>query len=157
MTAATAERMLPTFEDFYRANWHGARRLATCVAGSAAAGEDIAQDVFHKMYRSWGVADEPAAYLRVAIVNGCRSYHRRRRTEHDRLPVLARRDDAEHDPPGELDDVVTALPDRQRTVVRLRYWSGYSEAEIAEVLGCKPGTVKSLASRARDRLAVQLG
>jgi DNA-directed RNA polymerase specialized sigma24 family protein len=96
-------------------------------------GEDIAQDVFHKMYRSWGGADEPAAYLRVAIVNGCRSYHRRRRTVHDRLPVLAPRDDAEHDAPGELDDVVTALPMRQRTVVRLRYWEGYSEAEIAEV------------------------
>ena len=65
-----ADRAGASFEDFYRDHWHGARRLATCVAGSAAAGEDIAQDVFHRIDRTWGVADEPAAYLRVAIVNG---------------------------------------------------------------------------------------
>jgi DNA-directed RNA polymerase specialized sigma24 family protein len=71
------------FEDCSRHHWHGARRLAACVSGSAAAaGEDIAQDVFDRMFRTWGDAGEPAAYLRVAIVNGCRSYHRRRRTEH---------------------------------------------------------------------------
>src|SRR4051794_31416844 len=65
MTTLMAERTLPTFEDFYRSHWHGAQRLATCVAGSAAAGEDIAQEVFQRMYRSWGHAEEPAAYLRV--------------------------------------------------------------------------------------------
>src|SRR4051812_12586744 len=91
MTTLMAERTLPTFEDFYRSHWHGAQRLATCVAGSAAAGEDIAQEVFQRMYRSWGHAEEPAAYLRVAIVNGCRSYHRRRRTEVAKLPMLATR------------------------------------------------------------------
>lgn len=151
-----AERELRSFEDFYRDNWHGAKRLATSVAGSAAAGEDIAQDVFQRMYRSWGTADEPAAYLRVAIVNGCRSYHRKRRTEVDKMPMLAARDSEAHGGAGELDDIVTALPDRQRTVVRLRYWEGFSEAEIAKVLGCRPGTVKSLASRARDQLAAAL-
>jgi RNA polymerase sigma factor (sigma-70 family) len=159
-TAILEERAaLPAFEEFYRAQWHAAIRLATCVSGSAAAGEDIAQEVFQRMYRSWGTADEPAAYLRVAIVNSCRSYHRKRRTETDRLPILARRDGDVAGAPsvsGELDDIVTALPERQRTVVRLRYWAGLSEAEIAEVLGCKPGTVKSLASRAKDRLAAAL-
>jgi RNA polymerase sigma factor (sigma-70 family) len=160
MTTAILEERpaLPAFEAFYRDQWHAAIRLATCVSGSAAAGEDIAQEVFQRMYRTWGTADEPAAYLRVAIVNSCRSYHRKRRTEHDRLPVLARRDGdvAGGSWAGELDDIVTALPDRQRTVVRLRYWEGFSEAEIAEVLGCKPGTVKSLASRAKDRMAAAL-
>jgi len=33
-----------------------------------------------------------------------------------------------------------------------RYWGGWSEAEIANSLGCRPGTVKSLASRALNRL-----
>jgi DNA-directed RNA polymerase specialized sigma24 family protein len=37
-------------------------------------------------------------------------------------------------------------------VIVTRYWAGWSEAEIAEALGCRPGTVKSLASRALDRL-----
>ena len=67
----------------------------------------LAQEVFQRMYRTWGTADEPAAYLRVAIVNSCRSYHRKRRTEHDRLPVLARRDGdvASGSWAGELDDI----------------------------------------------------
>ena len=151
-----ADRADAGFEDFYRDHWHGAHRLAACVSGSAAAGEDIAQDVFDRMYRTWGKADEPAAYLRVAIVNGCRSYHRRRRTEHAYMPTLVAGDGECSSPPGELDDVVTALPDRQRLVLRLRYWEGFSEAEIADVLGCRPGTVKSLAARARDRLATAL-
>ena len=151
-----ADRAVASFEDFSRDHWHGARRLAACVAGSAAAGEDIAQDVFDRMYRTWGKADEPAAYPRVATVNGCRTYHRRRRTEHAYMPSLVSPDHEFTGPPGELDDVVTALPDRQRLVVRLRYWEGFSEAEIADVLGCRPGTVKSLAARARDRLATAL-
>ena len=151
-----ADRSDAGFEDFSRDHWHGAHRLATSVAGSAAVGEDIAQDVFDRMCRTWGTADEPAAYLRVAIVNGCRSYHRRRRTEHAYMPSLVSFDCEFTGPPGELDDVVTALPDRQRLVVRLRYWEGFSEAEIADVLGCRPDTVKSLAARARDRLAASL-
>jgi RNA polymerase sigma factor (sigma-70 family) len=155
MTAVLTGRAAPNFEDFYREHWSGAKRLATCVAGSAAAGEDIAQDVFDRMYRRWGVADEPAAYLRVAIMNGCRSYHRKRRTEQDRLPMLAS-GDATAEARGELDDVVAALPERQRTVVELRYWGGLSEAEIAEVLGVAPGTVKSLASRAKCTMAAAL-
>jgi RNA polymerase sigma factor (sigma-70 family) len=41
-------------------------------------------------------------------------------------------------------------------VVVLRYFEGLSEAEIAETLSCRPGTVKSLASRALDRLRKEL-
>jgi hypothetical protein len=59
------------------------------------------------MYRRWGVAAEPAAYLRVSIMNGCRSYHRKRRTEQDRLPMLALSDETTN-VRGELDDIVKA-------------------------------------------------
>jgi RNA polymerase sigma factor (sigma-70 family) len=40
------------------------------------------------------------------------------------------------------------LPPRQRIVLLLRYWTGLSEREIANELGCSAGTVKSRASRA---------
>lgn len=52
----------------------------------------------------------------------------------------------------ELADVVAALPFRQRAVIVLRYWCDLSEAEIAAALECRPGTVKSLSSRALARL-----
>jgi RNA polymerase sigma factor (sigma-70 family) len=157
MTAAVlrAEVKPFDFDDFYREQWPAARRLATSVSGSSAVGEDIAQDVFQRMFCSWGTKSEPAAYLRAAIVNGCRSYHRKCRTERLRLPALAPRG-TDTEPAGELDDVVAALPARQRTVLSLRYWDGFSETEIADVLGCEKGTVKSLAARAKERLAVAL-
>ena len=155
MTAVLVDEAGTSFEDFYRQHWPGAIRLASFTAGSAAAGEDIVQDVFQRMYLSWGTLIEPAAYLRVAVMNGCRSYHRRRKTEQGALPALVPRD-GEMAPTGELDDVVSALPDRQRAVVVMRYWAGLSEAEIADAMGCRAGTVKSLAARAKQRLAVAL-
>ena len=49
---------------------------------------------------------------------------------------------------SELFDVLGRLPTRQQAVVVLRYWMGLSEREIAEAISSRPGTVKSLASRA---------
>jgi RNA polymerase sigma factor (sigma-70 family) len=49
------------------------------------------------------------------------------------------------------------LPDRQREVLTLRYWSDLSEAQIAEALGISRGAVKSYASRGMRRLAELLG
>ncbi len=52
----------------------------------------------------------------------------------------------------ELADAVASLPFRQRAVIVLRYYGGLSEAEIAAALGCRNGTVKSLAARALTKL-----
>ena len=48
------------------------------------------------------------------------------------------------------------LPRRQRAVLVLRYYEGLSDTEIAEVLGCTPGTVRGYASRALAALRVQI-
>ena len=48
------------------------------------------------------------------------------------------------------------LPVRQRAVLVLRFYEGWSEAEIATALGCSPGTVKTHAARGLARLRTQL-
>lgn len=48
------------------------------------------------------------------------------------------------------------LPTKQRAVLVLRYYEDLSEREIANVMGCRPGTVKSLASRALEALRKEL-
>ncbi|HEX2039468.1 MAG TPA: sigma-70 family RNA polymerase sigma factor [Acidimicrobiales bacterium] len=53
-------------------------------------------------------------------------------------------------------DVLRRLPYRQRAVLVLRYYEDLSEAEIADVLDCRPGTVKSAANRALARLREEL-
>ena len=56
----------------------------------------------------------------------------------------------------ELLDALRRLSYRQRSVIVLRYWLDLSEAEIAETLGCRPGTVKSLHTRAIEHLRKEM-
>jgi RNA polymerase sigma factor (sigma-70 family) len=87
-------------------------------------------------------------------VNLCRDSDRRRARErrHAEMapsPVLA-------SDTSEMIDVLLGLPYRQRAVLVLRYWGDWSEAEIAKGIGCRPGTVKTLASRGLARLRKEL-
>jgi RNA polymerase sigma factor (sigma-70 family) len=144
-----------SFEQFFTEVWPWAFRLACFFTQDAAAGEDIAQDVLARMYRTWGSAERPEAYLRTALVNSCNNWHRRSRTQANKLHLLVGPESVELGA-TELADAIAHLPFRQRAVIVLRYHSDLSEAEIAEALGCRPGTVKSVAARALDRLAKEL-
>ena len=52
----------------------------------------------------------------------------------------------------ELFDVLAQLPIRMRSALVLRYYQDLPENEIAELLGCAPGTVRSLIHRGLQRL-----
>jgi RNA polymerase sigma factor (sigma-70 family) len=52
--------------------------------------------------------------------------------------------------------LLSVLRPRQRVAVTLRYYEGLSEQQIADVLGCRPGTVKSLLSRSMVKLQEEL-
>ena len=102
-----------------------------------------------------GTLDNPAAYLRVCVVNGARALIRRRAT----VRRLSRVTVTERQLPNELADfadVLGRLTHRRRTVVVLRYVSGLADAQIAEILGCTPATVRSLAHRAIEQLRKEL-
>jgi RNA polymerase sigma-70 factor (sigma-E family) len=152
---ASVPRTLPpfdaAFEDFYREAWPGAVRLAALLTQHTAAAEDLAQEAFARMYPKWQDVEHPPAYLRTTIVNVCHNWRRRAATERTKLPVLfdSGAADVGFD---ELADAVATLPFRQRAVLVLRYHLGLSESEIADTLGCRTGTVKSLASRALTQL-----
>ncbi len=147
LDAVVGER---TFAEFYRDQWADAVRLAALLTQRSTA-EDFAQDAFTQVFPRYASVDNPEAYLRVAVVNRCRQAHRRRAVELDRLPRLAVAFTAA-DGEGDLADVVAGLPYRQRAVLVLRYYLDLTESEIAEALGCRPGTVKSTAARALARL-----
>jgi len=140
-------------------------RLAVLLVDDLASAEDVVQEVFAKFVRGGARLRDPAdapAYLRTAVVNGCRSSLRRRRTARGYTPPRP----VEPDGPesravlGEEHRQVLAalgtLPSRQREVLVLRYWSDLSEAQIADALGISRGTVKSTASRALAALEKNL-
>ena len=147
--------------ELYAAHRLSLVRLALLLVDDKASAEDVVQDAFASLAgRLHRLRDPHAAlgYLRTSVVNGSRSALRRRRTARAYVPPV----DAE--PPGPDDRAVLAeehrevlaaldqLAPRQREVLVLRYWSGLSEAEIAEACGTSRGSVKSTASRALDAL-----
>lgn len=146
--AVTAQRA--TFALFYRSEYTSAVRLARLLVPEAAA-EDLAQEAFSRLHGRFDTLDNPPAYLRRTLVNLGRTWHRTRLREQDRLREV-RRAEAIELGANDMLDAIDALPYRQKAVVVLRYWLDLSEAEIAEVLGCRAGTVKSLGARALRRL-----
>ncbi len=98
----------------------------------------------------------PAAYLRRSVVNGAQNWHRDERRHRERHDPVAEPVEQEDGAARDLLAAALGLPYRQRVVIVGRYWGGWSEAEIANALGCRPGTVKSLSSRALDRLRKEL-
>lgn len=151
------ERDEVDFDSVYAAHYGPLVRLASLTTGSLAAAEDVVQDVFVEWLRRRDTVHTPVAYLRRAVVSRCTSWVRRR--------VVERRHRAEPDPPPLVSpnpDVpavraaLARLNPRQRAAVFLRYYLDLPEVEIADALGCRPGTVKSLLHRSMSTLREHL-
>jgi RNA polymerase sigma factor (sigma-70 family) len=139
------------FDELFERESRGLVRLATLLTGSFPVAEEIVQDAFIGLYRSWGSVVTPGVYLRTSVVNGCRTHGRRSNLARLHERRLAR-PVAVEGPGDTITDAVARLPHRQRSALVLRYWADLSEADIADTLGCRPGTVKSLLSRAIETL-----
>ncbi len=147
------------FDEFFATAWPFAYRLAVLVTHDRTAGEDVAQEAMTRLYAGWAGIERPDAYLRTTIVNTAVNWQRRQTTSRVKLPLVSRPEAEEPtatETTADLADALAGLPERQRAVLVLRYWAGLSEAEIADTLGCRPGTVKSLAARALHRLSKEL-
>jgi len=148
----------------------GLCRLATVLLGDAGRAEEVVQDAFLRVYRSWWRIrdqDRAQAYLRATVVNLCRSQLRRRTVEDrvNRATWTAEDRQAAGAPvPGSFgipDDsgavlalhrALQTLPTRQREVVVLYYFEDLSVTAIAGIVGCAGGTVKSQLAKARRHL-----
>ena len=141
------------FELFYRDEYDGARRLASVLTGSTTAADDIAQDSMLRVERKFARVSNPHAYLRVTVVNTSKNWARSQARARGRDTAVAReRSTTALDLPLTDLDLIGRLPYRQRAVLVLRYWLDLSDHDAAVVLGCRIGTVRSLASRALAQL-----
>jgi RNA polymerase sigma factor (sigma-70 family) len=128
----------------YAATYRDLLRVAYVLTGSGSTAEDVVHDVVCSVFPRLHQLDNPGAYLRVAVVNRCRSLHRRS----VRAPQPELRQDDQLDPGlTELRDELGRLPARQRSAIVLRYLCDLSDREIADALGCREGTVRSLLHR----------
>ncbi len=131
-----------SFVDFVRTRGEHHRRVAVLLAGEWHAGQDLIQASLVKLYRAWPriSASGADAYLHRNLVHQHRSEdHAGRHADGDQIRAALAR-----------------LPNRQRAVLVLRYFADLPEAEVATILGCSLGSVKTHAHRGLKALRAQL-
>jgi RNA polymerase sigma-70 factor (sigma-E family) len=154
------------FEEFAAARSPALLRYAVLLSGDREEARDIVQEVLARAMLRWRRltgAGEPYGYVRQMVTNEFLSLQRRRR-RYSVVPLQQRDLDGPGapvapNPPGADDDLwrlLGTLPKQQRAVIVLRYYEGLGDDEIADVLRCRPGTVRGYASRALAALRIEL-
>lgn len=134
-------------------------RLAHLLTGSMDMAEDVVHDAFVASSRRWATIDDPDAYLRRAVTNAAYSALRSLGRDRDKSDRYGRRATVTLENPDldETWDVLRSLPDRQRMAIVLRFYADRPEGEIAALLGCRPGTVRSLIHRGLAKVRKEMG
>jgi RNA polymerase sigma-70 factor (sigma-E family) len=159
------------FEQFVQDRTDPLLRAAYLLAGDLAEAEDLVQETLLRVARRWykvAAMEQPAAYARRVLVNLVIDHARQRARRNSELAApaggLSERADSTAERALQAVDMHTllltalaGLPPRQRAVIVLRYWQDLPEAEVAAMLGCSAGTVKSTASRGLARLREAIG
>jgi RNA polymerase sigma-70 factor (sigma-E family) len=132
-------------------------RLGFALTGDWALAEDLAQEAFVRVWRSWGNIRDPRsapAYLRTSVVNLARRSLRRKLLERRAWRWRDSGDLRPADPDDTVDllRALACLPARKRACVVLRFYLDLSEADTAAALGVSVGTVKSQTAKAVGRL-----
>lgn len=152
-----------SFEEFFRAEYAALVRLMVGTTGRVGVAEELAQDALLAAHRRWSTVrslDRPELWVRRVAINRAISRHRRVLAEvaaltRVRADTAAAGSDVE--PDDDLWRAVRALPRRQAAAIVLSAVSGFTLAEIGEVLGCSAETARTHLRRARERLAHNLG
>jgi RNA polymerase sigma factor (sigma-70 family) len=145
-------------EALYRERFSVFLLSATALVGDSETGLEVVQDAFalalrrRRSFRGEGTLE---AWLWRIVLNVARD--RRRTSRRDLPPVqLAPATEEAGNSHEELKASLLALPERQRIAVFLRYYADLSYAEIAAVLGVRPGTVAASLNAAHGALRHQL-
>jgi RNA polymerase sigma factor (sigma-70 family) len=152
----------PTFDEFFLAEFPRLVSMLTAWNGDRAVAEDLAQDALLQAHRNWSTLVElerPGASVRRVALNRSSNQRRGRRRERAALSLLHARASADIVIPTADDQLwerVRALPAAQRDATILRYVDDLPLRNIADVLGCSDGTVKTHLQRARRALVGHL-
>ena len=152
---------LSAIETVYRGRFEAFLRVAAAVAGDEQRGRDVVHEAFVRAVRHrrrLRHEDRLEPWLWRIVVNEAR---RRRRDERRLTTVELAAEPAAASPNGHdehraLRAAITALPERQRLVLFLRYFADLDYEAIAETLAIAPGTVAATLHAAHAKLRHQL-
>lgn len=152
-----------SFETFVATAGNALLRVAAVITADRSAAQDVVQAALERAFRDWericGL-DYPEAYVRRMVVNEALSLRRRakRIVLSDEVPEPQ----PGPDPSGRIGEVeelslaVRRLPPKQRTAIALRYFCDLGDAQIAEHMGCREGTVRGYVMRGLRALRIDL-
>jgi RNA polymerase sigma-70 factor (sigma-E family) len=158
-------RQEPTgFRDFVAGRSPALLRTAWMLTGDAQLAEDLLQTALARTWPHWSriEAGHPEAYVRRVMVRTYGSWWRR--AWRGETPVAEPPEPSTQaadayravDDRAALAAALARLPRRQRQVVVLRYYDDLSERDVAAMLGCSAGTVKSQAAKGLAKLRAAL-
>lgn len=171
---ATAENAeLEELEGLFRDHHKAIFRIAYRITGSRNDAEDVLQTIFLRLTPNWGRRDlspNPEGYLHRAAVNASLDLIRRRtRANFVALDFIDFNQNPKFSVAGPDDDfadaelrelirhAVAKLEGRAAAAFALRYFEGYDNARIAEILGTSQMVVAVTLHRARTRLRKEIG
>ncbi|MFD1151675.1 SigE family RNA polymerase sigma factor [Saccharothrix hoggarensis] len=140
-------------------------RYATALTCDKHLAQDIVQDVLLRARQKWariGAVDAPYLYVKRMVTNDYLSWRRLRSSRDvssthaalDELSPLVADPAVRHAERDAMRARIAVLPRKQRAALVLRYYEDSTDAEIARILGCTEGTVRSHISRALKTLRV---
>ena len=149
-----------TFDDVYREQRQKLVRTAYLIVRSRHVAEELVHDGFIQLHQNFDRVETPAGFLHTVVVRLCLTWLKRRTMELDRVQRFpGPRPRAEAPAPEDADELWTALahvdPDR-RAVLVLRFYEDLPYDQIAEILECPVGTVRSRLHRGLADLRKEL-
>lgn len=158
------------FDRLYEKYQAQAYRTAVLLTGDRTEAQDVTQNTFVTVYQEIGKLREPAAFrswfYRILANNATRSImNRKREILQGDQEISGERADEREDIPDMLvhreecrrfHDCIAGMDEKHRTVLVLFYYNDFSVEQIAEIMGCVTGTVKSRLFHARKKLEQRL-
>lgn len=140
-----------TFETLFDREWRPMLQVAYLIVGSHAVAEEIVQEAFTVVLDRWESIDRPGGYLRTTVVRAAVRAAALSRRERD--AVSAQHPDVAYQPDHEgIWEQLEHLSSRQRSALVLRFHADLSLDDVAETLGCRPATARSLVRRGLEEL-----
>jgi RNA polymerase sigma-70 factor (ECF subfamily) len=144
-----------SFPDLYQREFAAVFRAVYALTSDRALAEDAAQEAFARALARWRrLAGEPwaAGWIMATALNVARRSLRRRP-----LPPLQPGSGTDPEEVLDIRAAIRALPRRQQAAVVLYYLADLTVADVANVMGCREGTVRAHLAKARAALARSLG
>lgn len=149
------------FNDIYLGVQDRIYRLAVGIVGGREEAEDVVQDLYERLWRKRSIVAgqyNPEGYILASARNLCldRLRGRRPRTEFPATIAAGGGKPDEWEMDGIVARLMAALPEGQRTVMKLREVECMEIEQIAAVMGIRPTAVRMSLSRARNTVKEKL-